>query len=89
MRSFSARRREEDLTEGFEVDIAFSRVSAARFRAFRFEGRVLNRRVEKRRWRRSGSARVSDTKAATWLSISPELTAMAVKLHRRWVWGFI
>lgn len=57
---------------GLVVEIALSRDSAASLRGFSVAwsaGRILRRRVEKRRWRSSNWERVLERKAAVWRRI--------------------
>lgn len=62
--------------EGLVVEMAFSRVSVARCRGLSVVwlelGGILLRRVEKRLWRRSGWARISEMKVVVWWRISVE-----------------
>lgn len=72
-RSFSERRREEDLTEELVVVMAFSSVSAARFSCLMLswtEGERLLRRMEKIRRRMSGCEIVSEKKVVVCWRIS-------------------
>lgn len=65
---------------GLEVEIAFSRDSAASLRGFRVawsDGATLRWRVEKRRWRSSDWERVLEMKAVVWRRIS-EVVIMVV-----------
>lgn len=77
VRSFSARRREEDRTEGLVVEMAFSMVWAAKVRGLMRVGGTFWRKVEER-WRRcSGWERVSEMKVEVWWRISAEVVVAA------------
>lgn len=94
-RSFSERVREEAQMAGLVVEIAFSRVSAARFKGLReaweAEGeslQSLRRRMEKR-WRRSsGWDRVLEMKVAVWPRIWEDeaevMVAVVISYSHSW-----
>lgn len=91
-RSFSERVREEAQMAGLVVEIAFSRVSAARFKGLRAaweaEGESLRRIVEKRWWRSSGWDRVLEMKVAVWPRIWEDeaevMVAVVISYSHSW-----
>lgn len=88
-RRFSTRRRDDDRTVGLAVEIAFSRVSATRFRGlvrvvWSREGGRLWRRTEKRRRRSSACERASETKVAVWCRIWDEVAAAELAMVPPW-----
>jgi len=68
-RRFSAKRRDEDLTEVLVVVMAFSSVCDARLSCLMWwwweVGRVV-RRVVRMRWRRGGCVRMVERKVVVW-----------------------
>ena len=88
-RRFSIRRRDDDRTEGLPIEIALSRVSAARFRGlirvvWSREGGSFWWRMEKRPRRSSACERASETKVAVWCRIWDEVAPEEVVMVPPW-----